>query len=196
MRIGIFGGSFNPIHKGHTALAQSVVDAGWVDSVWLMVTPQNPLRPTDELLDEHLRLHLVRLAVCEIPCLEASDFEFHLPRPSYTHLTLRRLTDTFPSHTFTLIIGDDNWELFPRWRHADDILRSHPVVVYPRSHAPLPTKDDRYPNVHFMTTAPRFPVSSTEIRQRIARGDDPSPWLDASVAAEIKRLQLYQPPSD
>lgn len=192
MRIGIFGGSFNPIHKGHTALAQAVVDAGLVDSVWLMVTPQNPLKQGEGLLDENLRLHLARLAVREMPCLEASDFEFHLPRPSYTYLTLQHLTEAFPGDTFTLIIGGDNWDLFPRWRNADDILRQWPVVVYPRSNASLPDADDRYPLVHFMASAPLFPVSSTEIRQCIARGDDASAWLDASVAAEINRLHLYE----
>ena len=192
MHIGIFGGSFNPIHKGHTALAQAICDAGLVDCVWLMVTPQNPLKPSAGLLDEQLRLHLARLAVCELPRLEASDFEFHLPRPSYTYHTLQCLTETFPDDTFTLIIGGDNWDLFPRWRNADDILRRWPVVVYPRSDASTPIADTHYPNVHFMTSAPLFPVSSTEIRTAIAQGEDTSAWLSPAVAAEINRLGLYK----
>ena len=191
MRIGIFGGSFNPIHKGHTALAQAICDDGQVDSVWLMISPQNPLKPIEGMLDEHLRLHLARLAVRDIPCLEASDFEFGLPRPSYTYNTLQQLTKTFPEHTFTLIIGSDNWDLFPRWRNADDILHQWPVVVYPRGDAGTPTANPRYPNVHFMASAPLFPVSSTDVRQRIAHGDDISLWLDEAVAAEIHRLHLY-----
>ena len=192
MRIGIFGGSFNPIHKGHTALAQAVCDAGWVDRVWLMVSPQNPLKPTEGLLDEALRLRLARLAVREMPDLEASDFEFHLPRPSYTYRTLECLAETFPDNLFTLIIGGDNWDLFPRWRNADEILRRWSVVVYPRSDASMPAADPRYPNVHFMPSAPLFPVSSTEIRQSIVRGDDASDWLDESVAAEISRRGLFK----
>lgn len=192
MRIGIFGGSFNPVHKGHIALAQAICEAEWVDRVWLMVSPQNPLKASQELLDEQIRLHLTRLAVREQPFLEASDFEFHLPRPSYTYSTLQQLAQTFPDDTFTLIIGGDNWDLFPRWRNAEEILRRWSVVVYPRSDASTPDADPRYPNVHFMATAPLFPISSTEIRQHLAQGDDVSSWLDASVAAEINRMGLYK----
>ena len=132
MRIGIFGGTYNPIHLGHTALASYICNLGLVDEVWLMVSPQNPFKQDHQLLDEAIRLRLATLAVQDFPRLRASDFEFHLPRPSYTYVTLQELTRTCPDDTFSLIIGADNWEKFPGWRNADDILAHYPIIVYPR----------------------------------------------------------------
>ena len=132
MRIGIFGGTYNPIHLGHTALASYICNLGLVDEVWLMVSPQNPFKQDHQLLDEAVRLRLATLAVQDFPRLRASDFEFHLPRPSYTYVTLQELTRTCPDDTFSLIIGADNWEKFPGWRNADDILARYPLIVYPR----------------------------------------------------------------
>ncbi len=132
MRIGIFGGTYNPIHLGHTALASYICNLGLVDEVWLMVSPQNPFKRDHQLLDEAVRLRLATLAVRDFPRLRASDFEFHLPRPSYTYVTLQELTRTCPDDTFSLIIGADNWEKFPGWRNSSDILARYPVIVYPR----------------------------------------------------------------
>jgi len=135
MRIGIFGGTFNPIHLGHTALASYICNLGLVDEVWLMVSPQNPLKQDHQLLDEAIRLRLATLAVQDFPRLRASDFEFRLPRPSYTYVTLGELSRTYPDDTFHLIIGADNWQKFNQWRNADDILAHYPIIVYPRTQA-------------------------------------------------------------
>ena len=132
-KVGIFGGSFNPIHLGHTALAAAICDRGLVDEVWFMVSPQNPFKVDEELLDEQRRLAMVRLAVAGDERLRASDFEFTLPRPSYTSVTLRALTDAYPDTEFSLIIGEDNWDAFDRWHEADYILKHHPIIVYPRA---------------------------------------------------------------
>ncbi len=132
MKIGIFGGTFNPIHLGHTALASYICNLGLVDEVWLMVSPQNPFKRDHQLLDEAIRLRLATLAVQDFPRLRASDFEFHLPRPSYTYVTLRELSRAYPDDAFSLIIGADNWDAFPKWRNADDILAHYPIIVYPR----------------------------------------------------------------
>lgn len=132
-KVGIFGGSFNPIHLGHTALAAAICDRGLVDEVWFMVSPQNPFKVDEELLDEQRRLAMVRLAVAGDERLRASDFEFTLPRPSYTSVTLRALTDAYPDTEFSLIIGEDNWDAFDRWHEADYILTHHPIIVYPRA---------------------------------------------------------------
>ena len=131
-RIGLFGGSFNPVHLGHTALAAYVCEQGLVDEVWMMVSPQNPLKQNLELLDEQHRLAMMQLAVAPYPALKACDFEFHLPRPSYTYHTLQALRTAFPDNTFSLIIGEDNWENFHRWYRGEEILRETPVIVYPR----------------------------------------------------------------
>lgn len=132
MKIGIFGGTFNPVHLGHTALASYICNLGLVDEVWLMVSPQNPFKQDHEMLDEAVRYRLVTLAVQDFPRLRASDFEFRLPRPSYTYITLRELSLAYPDDTFSLIIGGDNWTKFPAWRNSADILAHYPVIVYPR----------------------------------------------------------------
>ncbi|MCR5139987.1 MAG: nicotinate (nicotinamide) nucleotide adenylyltransferase [Bacteroidaceae bacterium] len=132
MKIGIFGGTFNPIHLGHTALASYICNLGLVDEVWLMVSPQNPFKRDHQLLDEAIRLRLATLAVRDFPRLRASDFEFHLPRPSYTYVTLQELSRAYPDDAFSLIIGADNWDAFPKWRNANDILAHYPIIVYPR----------------------------------------------------------------
>ena len=112
--IGIFGGSFNPIHKGHVALARQLLRRAQLDEVWFLVSPQNPLKPQSLLLDDNMRLEMARLALKDEPHLVASDYEFHLPRPSYTWNTLQHLSQDYPQHRFTLIIGADNWQLFSR----------------------------------------------------------------------------------
>ena len=132
-RIGIFGGSFNPIHLGHTALAAYICEQGLVDEVWLMVSPQNPLKRDLTLLDENERLTMARLAVASYPMLKACDFEFTLPRPSYTYHTLQALRAAYPECEFSLIIGEDNGQCFNRWYRGEDIARETPIIVYPRS---------------------------------------------------------------
>lgn len=191
MNIGIFGGSFNPIHLGHTALAQYICNLGLVDEVWLMVSPQNPLKVDCELLDENIRLELARLAVEDFPFIQACDFEFHLPRPSYTYITLNELAKAYPEHTFSLIIGGDNWDLFPRWRNSEQILANHRVIVYPRSDASVPENAALYPNCHFLTTAPLLPISSTAVREAIRRGDDISEFVAPAVRDRILNDELY-----
>ena len=118
-RIGLFGGSFNPVHLGHTALAAYVCEQGHVDEVWMMVSPQNPLKQNLELLDEQHRLAMMQLAVAPYPALKACDFEFHLPRPSYTYHTLQALRTAYPDNTFSLIIGEDNWQNYTCPPHGD-----------------------------------------------------------------------------
>ena len=206
MRIGIFGGTYNPIHLGHTALASYICNLGLVDEVWLMVSPQNPFKQDHQLLDEAIRLRLATLAVQDFPRLRASDFEFHLPRPSYTYVTLQELSRAYPDDTFSLIIGADNWDKFSGWRNADDILARYPIIVYPRetvNDERLAVSDGHMPTLPsltggvgggspiFLSSAPLYPISSTAIRTAIAAGDDVSPWLDPAVLDEIRRLRLY-----
>jgi nicotinate-nucleotide adenylyltransferase len=168
-QIGIFGGSFNPIHTGHIALAHQLRQLAGLDEVWLMVSPQNPLKQGDStLLDDRLRLLLARLALHGESGLRASDYEFRLPRPSYTWTTLSRLSDDYPECRFTLLIGADNWQLFPRWYRSADILERYPIVVYPREGSPvdaamLPA------GVTLAAEARLLPVSSTDIRRRVAQ---------------------------
>ena len=197
-KVGIFGGSFNPIHLGHTALAAYICEQGLVDEVWLMVSPQNPLKQNRELLDEKERLHMARLAVAPYPMLKACDFEFTLPRPSYTYHTLQALRKAYPDHEFSLIIGEDNWQCFDRWYRGEDIARETPIIVYPRSsESSAPSEPDGEFSIFnfqlsILKTPPLLPYSSTEVRHHIAAGQETSHMLHPDVAQYIREKHFYQ----
>ena len=181
-KVGIFGGSFNPIHVGHVALAKALREHCHLDEVWLMVSPQNPLKQQADLLDDWQRYEMAQLALCDVEGVRASDYEFQLPKPSYTWNTLQHLRQDFPETTFTLIVGGDNWARFERWYHWKDILRNHHVIVYPR--APYPGTIE----------LPLMDVSSTDIRHRIRTGQPIDGLVPEPVAAYIKEQGLYTPP--
>lgn len=172
MRIGIYGGSFNPVHFGHVGLAKWVIEHTDLDELWLLVTPNNPLKDAGILAPEQERLAAVREAVKDIPHVVASDFEFSLPRPSYTANTLRALQQAYPQHTFTLVIGEDNLAIFTRWREYDYILKNFRVFVYPRKSAFSIQHSVFRQNKHvtYLANAPLFDISSTAIRS--SRGSE------------------------
>ena len=176
IKTGIFGGSFNPIHCGHIALAKEILRQTELDEVWLMVSPQNPLKEENELLDDSLRYQLAQKALEGVEGIEASDYEFHLPKPSYTWTTLQRLQQDYPDRVFSLLIGGDNWERFERWYHWKDILRNFDVVVYPR--------DGQAGTIQ----ADLLPVSSTEVRERVRRGESIDGLVPAVIIDDVKRL--------
>lgn len=189
MTTGIFGGSFNPIHTGHTRLGEWLVRKGFVDELWFLVSPLNPFKQTrTDLLDDAARVRLARLAVEGKPGLCVSDFEMHLPRPSYMVRTLEELRKAYPERDFCLIIGADNWERFPQWKDSEEILRRHRVLVYPRPGCPLSPTAER--GVHFVPS-PLFDISSTQIRQAIATGHYHGRGLAPAVWREIKKKGYY-----
>lgn len=174
-RFCLFGGSFNPIHNGHIALAKAVLEQCRVDEVWLMVSPQNPLKRNDaELLADDLRLKMAQKALECVEGVVACDYEFHLTKPSYTWNTLQHLSQDYPDYTFILLIGGDNWAHFERWRHWKDILRHHDVIVYPR---------DNHPGT---IDVPLFDVSSTEIRRRVKAGKSIGGLVPACIVDDIE----------
>ncbi len=184
--VGIFGGSFNPIHVGHIALARQLRQLAQLDEVWLMVSPQNPLKQgSTDLLDDQLRYQLTRLALHGEEGIVACDYELHLPKPSYTWNTLQHLRQDYPEDTFTLLIGGDNWQLFPRWYHAEDILREHQIVVYPRRGSTF-DRTTLPPSVTIVDTA-LLDVSSTEIRQRVREGAAVSGLVPAAIEPLVRR---------
>lgn len=190
MVIGLYGGSFNPIHTGHMALGQWLVSHGLVDELWFLVSPQNPLKPTSGLLDDEARLQLARLAVGRKHHLRVSDFEFHLPRPSYMVNTLEALRKEHPEQDFVLVIGADNWHRFPQWYHSEEILRHHRILIYPRPGFPL--DEASLPDGVTLVNTPLFNISSTQIREAIAH--DPAYngfGLDSRVWTEIKAKGYY-----
>ena len=188
-RIGIFGGSFNPVHFGHIRLARQLRQLAGLDEVWLMVSPQNPFKTNQTLLDDDKRLQLVQLALKREKGLVASDFEFRLPKPSYTWNTLQALAQSFPEHEFTLLIGADNWISFPKWYHADDILSRYSIVVYPRKDSNIDV-NSLPPNVTLVNTR-LIPISSTQVRRRIAEGKSIERLVPKAVARLIHEEHLY-----
>lgn len=166
-KVGIFGGSFNPIHTGHIALAKSLCQQAGLDEVWLMVSPMNPFKKeATDLLTDKLRLEMAEQAIADEPKLKACDYEFHMPKPSYTWHTLQALSQDFPHVSFTLLIGGDNWASFDKWFHHEDILSHHPIVVYPRKGCDI----GKVPSGVNIVETPLLNISSTEIRQRIKEG--------------------------
>jgi len=189
MRIGIYGGSFNPIHRGHIALAKQILRKARLDEVWFLVTPQNPFKQAaTDLLDDQLRLELTRKALASEPQLVASDYEFSLPKPSYSWDTLQSLSRDFPEHEFFLVIGADNWLAFNRWYHADDILAHYPILVYPREGSPVDV-DALPPTVRLLNTR-LYRHSSSEIRQRIREGRPVRRLLPSAIYDEV--VTIYQ----
>lgn len=179
MNVGIFSGSFNPIHIGHLALANYLCEYGYVDEVWFLVSPRNPLKQDALLMPDELRLELVKIATEGYPCFRASDFEFHLPRPSYTVHTLEELHKAYPADTFHLIIGADNWQLFPRWREHERIIRENHILIYPRPGYPV--NKETLPEHVQLTDAPVFDISATFIREAMKAGKDVRYFLHPQV---------------
>ena len=173
-RIGIYGGSFNPVHFGHVGLAKWIIENSDLDELWFLISPNNPLKSVQSLAPEQERLAAVQQAIQDIPRLKASDFEFSLPRPSYTANTLRALQQAYPTYEFTLIIGEDNLSIFHQWREYEFILANFRIFVYPRhtkesnSAADIPSKEQwsdlPVKDLQFLSGAPYFDISSTEIR--------------------------------
>ena len=137
MKVGLYFGSFNPIHTGHLIIASHVANYTDMDQVWFVVSPQNPLKPSSVLLNEYHRLFLVQLAVEEDPRLRATDVEFKLPRPSYTIDTLTYLQEKYPRHEFSLIMGSDSFQNLKRWKNYELLVKNYPFIIYRRPQFPV-----------------------------------------------------------
>ena len=189
--IGLFFGSFNPIHLGHTNLAEYIFRFSGVDEIWFIISPRNPLKEQSELIDENLRLKMLQLATGDKDYLVASDIEFDLPKPSYTIKTLKTLSEIFPEDDFILLIGSDNMQIFDQWKDYQTILDDYSVLVYPREGYPYEEYEEMYPEMQILEEAPFFDVSSTQIRELIKNNQDVSHWLHADVYQFIKENNLY-----
>ena len=187
-RVAVFGGSFDPIHNGHLALAGEVVSRGLADEVWLMVTPQNPHKQDKILSDERLRFQMAQLAVEGMDGVKACDFEFSLPRPSYTLTTLTALDEAFPDKEFCLLIGADNWEKFDRWYKGDEILSRYGIIVYPRGSEGEPS----LPSGVRWLPAKLYDISSTMVRAAVAAGNDITGLVPATVVRFINDNKMYK----
>ncbi|HVB02109.1 MAG TPA: nicotinate (nicotinamide) nucleotide adenylyltransferase [Chitinophagaceae bacterium] len=189
MRIGLYFGSFNPVHNGHLIIASYAAYNTDLDKVWLVVSPQNPLKPSATLLNEHDRYHLVELAVRDEPKLKASNVEFSLPKPSYTVDTLTFLSEKYPDHQFSVIMGSDSFKNLAKWKNTDQILANYPIYVYNRPHHELPSSTS---GAIIILDAPLLDISSSLIRRLIRERKSIRFFLPDSVATYITDNNYYR----
>jgi nicotinate-nucleotide adenylyltransferase len=192
MKIGLYFGTFNPIHIGHLIIANHLAEFTNLDQIWMMVTPHNPLKEKNTLLDDHSRLHLARLATEDYPKISASDFEFNLPQPNYTVNTLAHLQDKYPKHEFSLIMGEDNLKSLHKWKNYESILENHQIFVYPRlSDDVEKSQFHNHPNIDFVD-APVVEISATFIRENVKKNKNIQPLLPHKVWEYIDHNNIYK----
>lgn len=190
MKVGLFFGSFNPVHIGHMIIAQYILNYSDLDEVWFVVSPHNPFKEKNTLLSDRQRLHMVNLAIGSTPHMRTTDIEFSLPQPSYTIHTLAHLQEKFPEKQWALIMGEDNLATLHKWKNHERIVQMCGIYVYPRPQ----TKPGPYSNheqvVH--VDAPLMGISSTAIRQALAQGKHVSYMLPEKVWQYIEECGFYR----
>lgn len=190
MKVGLYFGSFNPVHHGHLIIANYMVQHTNLDQVWLVVSPQNPLKPSAALLNEYHRLFLVQIAIEGEHRLKAVDIEFRLPKPSYTVDTLTYLQEKYPSNEFAVIMGSDSFENLPRWKNYQFILEHYPIYVYKR---PGHEINSQYENARVtVLKAPLLEISATHIRNTLKAGQSIRYLVPDKVMEEIERNNYYR----
>ncbi|MEI7508725.1 MAG: nicotinate (nicotinamide) nucleotide adenylyltransferase [Flavobacterium sp.] len=192
MKIGLYFGTFNPIHVGHMIIANHMAEHSNLNQIWMVVTPHNPLKQKSTLLDDYHRLHLVNLATEEYPKIKASDIEFKLPQPNYTVNTLAHLKDKYPQHEFSLIMGEDNLNSLHKWKNYEFIIENHEIYVYPRLNSGV--IDEQFvtnSKIHHIG-APVIELSSTFIRECIKNKKNIRPLLPEKVWEYVDHNNFYR----
>lgn len=188
MKVGLYFGSFNPIHVGHLIIASHLADHSDLNQIWFVVSPQNPLKPSATLLNEYHRLHLVQTAVQEDLRFRVTDVEFKLPKPSYTIDTLTYLTEKYPENEFAVIMGTDSFQNIKKWKNADLLLKNYSFILYPRPGFEVKDVPD---NVHIVN-APLLEISATAIRKNIKEGKSIRYFVPDNVREEIECSGYYK----
>lgn len=189
MKIGIFPGSFNPVHIGHLAVANYIAEYGELDEVWFLITPKNPLKVKSDLMDQNIRHSLLEKAIGDYPKFKINTLEWEMPQPTYTINTLQKLRIMFPQNTFHLIIGSDNWETFHRWKDYQLILKNFKVLIYPRMGTGKIIFNHQ--NVKMVKGAPKLEISSTFIRKSIKEGKDVRFFMPEAAYEAIRTSDFF-----
>jgi nicotinate-nucleotide adenylyltransferase len=192
MKIGLFFGTFNPIHVGHLTIANHIAEYSDLDQVWFVVTPQSPFKVKTSILDNRQRFEMVYRATKDYLNLRPCDIEFNLPQPNYTIDTLTYLKEKYPDYEFSLIMGEDNLKSFHKWKNYELILKDHHIYVYPRrSEKPIETQFDQHKHIH-KVDAPLMELSSTFIRRSIKEGKNVRPMLPEQVWEYLDEMNFYK----
>lgn len=192
-KIGLFFGSFNPIHIGHLILSNYILENSNMDELWFVVSPQNPFKEKKSLLNDHNRLDMVELAIKNYPKMRASNIEFSLPQPSYTIDTLTYLHEKHPDYSFSLIMGEDNLKSLPKWKNYEQLLNNHHIIIYPREFEGEKRNSEyiQHENISFIK-APIIELSATEIRNMIKEGKNTRPMLPPEVFDYLDGSNFYK----
>lgn len=194
--VGLYFGTFNPIHIGHLVIANYMAHHTDLDEVWIVVTPHNPLKERSELLPDQHRLQMVRLAILDNPKLQVSDVEFALPQPNYTWNTLQHLEKEFPQASFSMIMGEDNLRTFHQWKNYEQILKHYPIFVYPRAETEGEDLNEEKPSIDLskivVCDAPMIRISSTFLRKSIQDYKDVRYLIPDTVINYISNNYLYE----
>jgi nicotinate-nucleotide adenylyltransferase len=189
MKVGLYFGSFNPIHVGHLIIANHILNATNVQKIWFIVSPQNPLKKSNTLLNEYDRLHLAKLAVDNDNRISVSDIEFKLPRPSYTIDTLTYLKERHPENEFAVIMGSDSYQNLNKWKNFELIIKDYPIYVYKRPGFEI---NSDYSIAPVILEAPLLQISATEIRNLIKEGKSIRYMVPEKVREEIGQNRYYK----
>ncbi len=187
MHIGLYFGSFNPIHNGHIAIAQAMYSTYKFNEIWLVISPNSPFKNYANLAEEHLRLHMVELAIENYPYMKACTIEFNMPKPNYTYATLRQLALTYPTFQFSIIMGGDNIAGITKWKNYEEIMQNYSIYVYPREHESI---TDTPKNIIF-NTLPLLNISATKLRKKLKNGEDCSNDIPTKTLQYIINQHIY-----
>lgn len=192
-KIGLFFGSFNPIHIGHLILANYILENTDMEELWFVVSPQNPFKDKKSLLTDHNRLDMVQLALKNYPKIRASNVEFSLPKPSYTIDTLTYLQEKYPDASFALIMGEDNLKSLGKWKNSETLIQNHQIIIYPRISESETDRSQYIKHDHIsMIDAPIIELSATKIRQMIKEGKNIRPMVPPEVFEYLDGSSFYK----
>lgn len=189
MNIGLYFGSFNPVHSGHLIICNHILNETALEKVWFIVSPQNPFKTNSTLLNEYNRLHLLKLATEDDPRIRVSDIEFSLPKPSYTSVTLAHLQERYPEHQFSIIMGSDSFQNLHKWKNYEFIVKNYAIYVYQRAGFPI---DNHIKARLTLVDAPLLQISATQIRQLLKEGKSIRYMVPEKVREEIEKGHYYK----